>query len=84
MTTTDVLVKQALSHARAGADMVAPSDMMDGRIGAIRDALEHEGFSNTQIMAYSAKTVLLWTFPGCSGVSGNLKGGDKNLSNGPG
>ena len=53
--TTEVLVKQALSHAAAGADVVAPSDMMDGRIGAIREALEANGFINTQIMAYSAK-----------------------------
>jgi len=53
--TTRALVKQALSHAVSGADVVAPSDMMDGRIGAIREALESHGFSNTQIMAYSAK-----------------------------
>ncbi|WP_199911667.1 porphobilinogen synthase [Dongshaea marina] len=53
--TTDILVRQALSHAEAGADVVAPSDMMDGRIGAIRTALEQHGFINTQIMAYSAK-----------------------------
>lgn len=53
--TTEILVKQALSHALAGADMVAPSDMMDGRIGAIRAALEEHGFVHTQIMAYSAK-----------------------------
>jgi porphobilinogen synthase len=53
--TVEVLVKQALSHARAGADVVAPSDMMDGRIGAIRNALEHEGFIHTRILAYSAK-----------------------------
>jgi porphobilinogen synthase len=53
--TVDVLVKQALSHARAGADVVAPSDMMDGRIGAIRNALEREGFIHTRILAYSAK-----------------------------
>ena len=53
--TVAVLVAQALSHAHAGADVVAPSDMMDGRIGAIREALEEEGFVNTQIMAYSAK-----------------------------
>ncbi|MGE6109977.1 porphobilinogen synthase [Aeromonas sobria] len=53
--TTEILVKQALSHAEAGADMVAPSDMMDGRIGAIRVALEEHGFVHTQIMAYSAK-----------------------------
>lgn len=53
--TIDVLVKQALSHAEAGADMVAPSDMMDGRIGAIRQGLEQAKFFNTQILAYSAK-----------------------------
>ena len=53
--TTEILIKQALSHAQAGADMVAPSDMMDGRIGAIRAALEEHGFVHTQIMAYSAK-----------------------------
>jgi porphobilinogen synthase len=53
--TVEVLVAQALSHAYAGADVVAPSDMMDGRIGGIRDALEDQGFYNTQIMAYSAK-----------------------------
>ena len=77
--TTDVLVKQALSHARAGADMVAPSDMMDGRIGAIRDALEREGFSSTQIMAYSAKyaSAFYGPFRDAVGSAGNLKGGDK-------
>ncbi len=53
--TTEVLVKQAISHAKAGCDIVAPSDMMDGRIGAIREALESEGFINTKILAYSAK-----------------------------
>ncbi len=53
--TTAVLVKQALSHAAAGADVVAPSDMMDGRIGAIRDALEKVGHIHTRILAYSAK-----------------------------
>jgi porphobilinogen synthase len=53
--TTEVLVKQALSHAKAGADIVAPSDMMDGRIGAIRDALEENKFIHTNILAYSAK-----------------------------
>jgi porphobilinogen synthase len=53
--TTAILVKQALSHAKAGADMVAPSDMMDGRIGAIRQALEAHGYVNTSILAYSAK-----------------------------
>lgn len=53
--TTEVLVKQALSHAAAGADVVAPSDMMDGRIGAIREALEHHGHRNTLILSYAAK-----------------------------
>lgn len=53
--TIEVLIKQALSHARAGADVVAPSDMMDGRIGAIRDALEKENHTHTKILAYSAK-----------------------------
>ncbi|MEM7082153.1 MAG: porphobilinogen synthase [Pseudomonadota bacterium] len=53
--TVEVLVKQALSHADAGADVVSPSDMMDGRIGAIRQALEHDGHIHTQILAYSAK-----------------------------
>lgn len=53
--TSDVLIKQALSHADAGADIVAPSDMMDGRIGRIRLALEDEAFINTRILAYSAK-----------------------------
>jgi porphobilinogen synthase len=53
--TVDLLVKTALSHARAGADMVAPSDMMDGRIGAIREALDANGFDQTGIISYAAK-----------------------------
>src|SRR6476660_5039811 len=53
--TVEALVKMSLSHAKAGADFVAPSDMMDGRIGAIREALEESGFTKTGIMAYSAK-----------------------------
>ena len=53
--TVDVLVKQAVSHAKAGADIVAPSDMMDGRVGAIRQALDGAGFIHTRILAYSAK-----------------------------
>jgi len=53
--TLELLVREALSHVRAGADMVAPSDMMDGRVGAIRTALDEEGFSHIPIMAYSAK-----------------------------
>jgi porphobilinogen synthase len=54
-STLELLVKEALSHARAGADMVGPSDMMDGRVGAIRRALDENGFSRTAIMAYAAK-----------------------------
>jgi porphobilinogen synthase len=53
--TVDLLVKESLSHVRAGADMVAPSDMMDGRVGAIRQALDAEGFEQVPIMAYAAK-----------------------------
>jgi porphobilinogen synthase len=53
--TLEILVKEALAHARAGADMVAPSDMMDGRVGAIRQALDREGFPHIAIMAYAAK-----------------------------
>ncbi|EAR55275.1 delta-aminolevulinic acid dehydratase [Photobacterium sp. SKA34] len=77
--TTDILIKQALSHAEAGADIVAPSDMMDGRIGAIREALENAGYINTQIMAYSAKYASNYygPFRDAVGSSGNLKGGDK-------
>ena len=54
-STLDLLAKEALSHAQAGADMVAPSDMMDGRVGAIRDSLDEEGFEQIPIMAYAAK-----------------------------
>ena len=77
--TTDILIKQALSHAEAGADIVAPSDMMDGRIGAIRQALEENGFINTQIMAYSAKYASNYygPFRDAVGSAGNLKGGNK-------
>ncbi|MEL7798950.1 MULTISPECIES: porphobilinogen synthase [Idiomarina] len=77
--TTEILVKQAVSHARAGVDVVAPSDMMDGRIGAIRSALEAEGFINTQIMAYSAKyaSAFYGPFRDAVGSAGNLKGADK-------
>lgn len=77
--TTEVLVKQALSHAQAGADIVAPSDMMDGRIGAIRQALEAHGLINTQIMAYSAKYASNYygPFRDAVGSAGNLKGGNK-------
>jgi len=77
--TVDVLVKQALSHAEAGADVVAPSDMMDGRIGAIRQALETEGFSNTRILAYAAKyaSAFYGPFRDAVGSAANLAGGNK-------
>lgn len=77
--TTEILVKQALSHAHAGADVVAPSDMMDGRIGAIREALEADGFIHTRIMAYSAKYASSYygPFRDAVGSAGNLKGADK-------
>jgi len=78
--TTEILVKQALSHAEAGADIIAPSDMMDGRIGAIRQALEAAGHVNTQIMAYSAKysSSYYGPFRDAVGSAGNLKGGNKH------
>ena len=78
--TKDILVKQALSHAAAGADVVAPSDMMDGRIGAIREQLEQEGYVNTRILAYSAKYASNYygPFRDAVGSAGNIKGGNKH------
>ncbi|SFN50404.1 porphobilinogen synthase [Izhakiella capsodis] len=77
--TKEILVRQALSHAEAGAEIVAPSDMMDGRIAAIRDRLESERQVNTQIMAYSAKYASCYygPFRDAIGSAGNLKGGNK-------
>lgn len=77
--TTAVLVKQALCHAEAGADVVAPSDMMDGRIGAIRDALESAGHIHTRILAYSAKYAsgFYGPFRDAVGSAANLGKGDK-------
>lgn len=77
--SVEAMVKQAISHAQAGADIVAPSDMMDGRIGAIREALEDEGFPNTQIMAYSAKyaSSFYGPFRDAVGSASNLAGGNK-------
>ncbi len=77
--TTETLVKQALSHAAAGADVVAPSDMMDGRIGAIRNQFEADSFHNTLIMAYSAKYASAYygPFRDAVGSAGNIKGGNK-------
>ena len=78
--TVEVLIKQALSHAKAGADIVAPSDMMDGRIGKIREALEKEGFIHTKILAYSAKyaSSFYGPFRDAVGSSQNLGQSDKN------
>ncbi|MEZ5569751.1 MAG: porphobilinogen synthase [Halioglobus sp.] len=77
--TSEVLVRQALSQVQAGADVVAPSDMMDGRIGAIRATLESSGFHNTLIMAYAAKYASSYygPFRDAVGSAGNIKGGDK-------
>ena len=77
--TVDALVRQALSHAQAGADIVAPSDMMDGRIGAIRDALENAGYIHTRILAYSAKYASSYygPFRDAVGSTGNLGSGNK-------
>ncbi|NOY63436.1 MAG: porphobilinogen synthase [Gammaproteobacteria bacterium] len=78
--TVDVLVKQALSHAQAGADIVAPSDMMDGRIGAIREVLEAADQRNTRILAYAAKyaSAFYGPFRDAVGSGSNLGGGNKN------
>jgi porphobilinogen synthase len=77
--TVEVLVRQALSHAEAGADIVAPSDMMDGRIGAVRKALEEQGHIHTRILAYSAKYASSYygPFRDAVGSAGNLGGGNK-------
>ncbi|MGF1546388.1 MAG: porphobilinogen synthase [Thiotrichales bacterium] len=78
-TTVEVLVRQALSHAEAGVDIVAPSDMMDGRIGAIRDALERSSHVNVRILAYAAKyaSSFYGPFRDAVGSAGNLGGGNK-------
>ncbi|MEM1142633.1 MAG: porphobilinogen synthase [Pseudomonadota bacterium] len=78
-TTKDALVQQAASHAAAGADVVAPSDMMDGRIGAIRDRLENDGHCNTLILSYAAKYASSYygPFRDAVGSAGNIKGGNK-------
>jgi porphobilinogen synthase len=78
--TVEVLIKQALSHAKAGADIVAPSDMMDGRIGKIREALEKKGFVHTKILAYSAKyaSSFYGPFRDAVGSAKNLGKSDKN------
>ncbi len=77
--TVEALVRQALSHAEAGADVVAPSDMMDGRIGEIREALEDNGHVNTLILSYAAKyaSSFYGPFRDAVGSAGNLGGGNK-------
>jgi porphobilinogen synthase len=77
--TVEALVRQGLSHAEAGADVVAPSDMMDGRIGALRDVLEQEGHIHTRILAYSAKyaSSFYGPFRDAVGSAGNLGKGNK-------
>ena len=77
--TIEVLIKQALSHAEAGADVVAPSDMMDGRVGMIREALESSGYVNTRILAYAAKyaSSFYGPFRDAVGSAANLAGADK-------
>jgi porphobilinogen synthase len=79
-TTVEVLVKQAVSQAEAGVDIVAPSDMMDGRVGAIRQALYAAGHINTRILAYSAKyaSSFYGPFRDAVGSAGNLGGGSKH------
>jgi porphobilinogen synthase len=83
--TVDVLVGQSLNQAAAGADVIAPSDMMDGRIGAIRDALEGAGHSNIQIMSYAAKyaSAFYGPFRDAVGSRGLLKGDKKTYQMDP-
>ncbi len=83
--TAEVLVGQALNQARAGADVIAPSDMMDGRVGLIREALEDEGFVNVQIMAYAAKyaSAFYGPFRDAVGSRGLLKGDKKTYQMDP-
>jgi len=78
--TVQMLVRQTISHAAAGADIVAPSDMMDGRVGAMRRALEKEGYINTVILAYAAKfaSAFYGPFRDAVGSAANLGGGDKS------
>jgi porphobilinogen synthase len=78
--TVEMLARQAVSHAAAGADIVAPSDMMDGRVGAIRTELESEGHINTLILAYAAKYASCYygPFRDAVGSAGNLGSGDKS------
>ena len=84
--TVEALARQALNQARAGADVIAPSDMMDGRVGAIRDALDAEGFLDVQIMAYAGEICirLLWAVPRRARLIGSAPGRQAHLPDGPG
>ncbi|MBH1942859.1 porphobilinogen synthase [Erythrobacter sp. YJ-T3-07] len=84
--TIDALVKQSLNQAAAGADVIAPSDMMDGRVGAIRQALEEAGHSNVQIMSYAAKfaSAFYGPFRDAVGTGGRLKGDKRTYQLDPG
>ena len=84
--TIDALVKQSLNQAEAGADVIAPSDMMDGRVGAIRQALEQGGHTNVQIMSYSAKfaSAFYGPFRDAVGTGGRLKGDKRTYQLDPG
>ncbi len=75
--TLELLVKESLSHARAGADVVAPSDMMDGRVGAIRRALDENGFAQTAILSYSAKYASAWYGPFREAAESTPQSGDR-------
>lgn len=77
--TVEVLVKQALTHAQAGADIVGPSDMMDGRVGEIRRAFEHNGYTNTKILSYAAKyaSSFYGPFRDAVGATATLGAGNK-------
>jgi len=77
--TVEILVSQALCHARAGAGVIAPSDMMDGRVGAIRDALDDEGFTEVSILAYTAKYASAFYGPFRDALDSAPKAGDKKM-----
>ena len=80
--SAEILCKMALSHAEAGADWIAPSDMMDGRVGAIRKALDLKGFSHVEMLATcKIRLMFLWTFSRSTSVHSKPQ---KNLSDGPG
>jgi len=83
--TVDVLCQQAIVQARAGCDIIAPSDMMDGRVHAIRQALDGEGFANVKILSYAAKyaSSFLWPVPRRGGFWRRVQGRQKDLPDGP-